>query len=295
MGVGSPGAEARLWRTVMTQTVENILGRSDGARATARLGLGSGCGVVIWENHHGRVRYERPGNHTFSLYLNDGTGTRRLDAGGVAGWPGAVCVMPAGHRSDWEITTPFRFVHLYLSDTRLRGSFSAIHDCDARRLMLADETFTDMPRVAEPLAALARAAVADDTLQADAAVTTLIGRLPGRPVRISGGLAPHILRRVEEYIEAHLSEPISLDDLSGLADMSGFHFHRMFRRVRGCPPHDWVTRRRVERARMHLRAGMPIAEVAAACGFSSQSHLTRVVRARRGVTPGQVRRACRPD
>ena len=277
----------------MQQTVEGVLSRSIGANATGKIDLGSGCGVVIWENQNDRVRYARPGNHTFSLYLKNGTGTRRLDAGGVAGWPGAVCVMPAGHQSDWEITTQFQFVHLYLSDEKLRSAFSEIHDCDARRLHLAEENFVDKPKVAGPLAELARAARLDDTLRAETAVAELIGRLPGRAVRVSGGLPHHVLRRVEAYIEANLAGVIHLEDLARLAGMSGFHFHRMFRLARGCPPHDWITQHRVRRAKTLLRAQTPIAEVAVDTGFSSQSHLTRVFRDQTGRTPGQYRRACR--
>lgn len=277
----------------MQWTVEDVLSQARGASPVGKMGLGTGCGVAIWENCHDHVRYEQPDNHTFSLNLRNGTGTRRLDAGGIAGWPGAVCVMPAGHKSDWEITSPFRFVHLYLSDERLRGTFSTIHDCDARRLQLAEESFVDRQDLAAPLGELACAAQENDTLRAETAVTELVGRLPGAETRVNGGLPPHVLRRVEEYIEANLPETIHLEDLAGLANMSGYHFHRMFRLARGCPPHYWITQHRVARAKELLRTDVPIAEVAVACGFSSQSHLTRVFRERTGCPPGQFRRACR--
>lgn len=275
----------------MRQSVEDFLSRSNGTRVAGKLDLGAGCDVVIWENRNDRVRYERPDNHTFSLYLANGTGTRRLDAGGISGWPGAVCVMPASHRSDWEITTPFRFVHLYLSDERLRSAFSQIHDCDARRLDLREENFADKPELAGPLAELASALRSRETLQAETAIAELIGRLPGRAPCVRGGLPAHLLRRVDDCIAAHLSGAIHLDDLAGLAGLSGFHFHRMFRLSRGCPPQAWITRQRVLRAQSQLRAGTPIAVVAVDCGFSNQSHLTRVFRAQTGLTPGQFRSA----
>ncbi|WP_242468781.1 helix-turn-helix transcriptional regulator [Rhodovibrio salinarum] len=256
-----------------------------------KISLGTGCGVVIWENQNDWVHYERPDHHTFSLYLKDGTGTRRLDAGGIAGWPGAVCILPAGHRSDWEITSASQFVHLYLSDEALRSAFSRIHACDARRLDLAEENFVDKPEVSVPLAELARAAVSNDPLRADTALAEFVARLPGRTARVSGGLPPYVIRRVEEYVVANLSGTIRLDDLAELAGMSGFHFHRMFRLARGCPPHVWITQHRVHRAKVLLRTPVSIAEVAVACGFSSQSHLTRVFREQTGRTPGQFRRA----
>jgi AraC family transcriptional regulator len=275
----------------MRQSVEDFLSRSNGTRVQDTMTLGAGCGVAIWENRDDRVHYERPDNHTFSLYLADGTGTRRLDAGGVAGWPGAVCVMPAGHRSDWEITTPFRFVHLYLSDARLRTAFSEIHDQDARRLALREENFTDRPELAGPLRQLARAAWWRETLPAEAAIAELIGRLPGRAPCVRGGLPAHLLRRVDDYIAAHLSGRVHLDTLAGLTGLSAFHFHRMFRLSRGCTPHAWIARQRIRHAKALLRAGTPIAQAAVDCGFSSQSHLTRVFRDQTGLSPGQYRDA----
>lgn len=274
----------------MSQTVEHFLGRSNAENLATSLDLGAGCSVAIWENQNDHVRYEAPNNHTFSLYLKGGTGTRRLDAGRISGWPGAVCVMPAGQSSEWEITQPFRFVHLYLSDTRLRSQFSEAHDCDARLLDLVETNFANKPDLALPLAELARAVFSQNTLQADSAMADLVGALPGRQMRVLGGLAPHILRRVDDYIEAYIAAPIHLNDLASLANMSGFHFHRMFRLVRGCPPHSWVTMRRVCRARERLCSDTPIADIAVNCGFSSQSHLTRVFRAQTGRTPAQFRR-----
>ena len=108
----------------MSRTVQDFLGASPTARIAARLELGGRRAVTIWENRDDRVLYEKPEGHTFSFYLAGGTGTRRLDAGGVAGWPGAVSILPEGQGSTWEITAPFRFVHLYLTDARLRSGFA---------------------------------------------------------------------------------------------------------------------------------------------------------------------------
>jgi len=277
----------------MKQAVHDFLGRSPVATRTAWLELGLGASVAIWQNHDDRISYDAPSNHTFSLYLDGGTGTRRIDAGGICGHPGAVCVMPEGCGSSWEITAPFRFVHLYLSDDRLRSGFARTHDRDARLLDLPEVTFADVPRLAGPLGGLARAAEAGDTLLAESALAELYGRLNVRALSVRGGLAPHVLRRVDDWIEAQLDEAIHLEDLARLAGMSEFHFHRMFRLSRGIAPHAWILDRRVDRARTLLRRGQPIAEVAAASGFSSQSHLTRVFRRQTGRTPAEYARSAR--
>lgn len=273
----------------MGHTVHDFLGRSPAARSTARLDLGAGCSVAVWQNHHDRIRYDAPQNHTFSLYLQGGTGTRRIDAGGIAGRPGAVCVMPEGCGSEWQITAPFRFVHLYLSDARLRAGFAVTHDCDARRLDLREATFVEHAGLASGLRQLSHAAETQDILLAETALAGMIAGLARHSPQLRGGLAPHVRRRVDDWIEAHLDQPIHLDDMAGIAGLSGYHFHRMFQLSRGLAPHAWVTARRVMRAQVLLRGTMPIAGIAADCGFSSQSHLTRVLRHHTGRTPAEYR------
>jgi AraC family transcriptional regulator len=277
----------------MPDSVEYFLGRSNTVSLETKMSLGKGCSIVIWENQSDHIRYEAPHNHTFSLYLKGGEGTRRLDAGKAAGWPGAVCILPAGQCSEWEITDPFRFVHLYLSDAKLGSMYSEVNDCDARELDLVEENFVKKPHVAQPLAELARAAMSDNVLRAESAMADLIGNLPGRKAPLLGGLAPHMLRRVDDYIEAYLDTTIHLIDLAELVGISEFHFHRMFRMVRGAPPHAWITERRMSRAKRLLQSDMPISAITVDCGFSSQSHMTRAFRDRTGRTPAQYRKFLR--
>ncbi|WP_111431238.1 AraC family transcriptional regulator [Rhodobacteraceae bacterium DSL-40] len=273
----------------MSRTVQDFLGASPTARIAARLELGGRRTVTIWENRDDRVLYETPAGHTFSFYLEGGTGTRRLDAGAVAGWPGAVCILPEGQGSAWEITAPFRFVHLYLPDDALRAAYAMTHDCDARRLEVRDVTFAALPEIGAPLRRLALAAEAQDRLAADGALAELVGALPARRLAVKGGLSPLALRRIDDWIEAHLEGPIRLADLAALAGLSEFHVQRMFRLCRGVSPHGWVTQRRIARAQALLRGPEPLAGIAAACGFSSQSHFTRVFGRETGLTPAAYR------
>ncbi|RFC64036.1 AraC family transcriptional regulator [Fulvimarina endophytica] len=278
----------------MVSTVRHSLEASRSARTLAALDLGAGRAATIWENRNDRVRYEAPEGHAFSLYLTGGDGTRRVDHGTRNGRAGTVCILPEGQDSEWEITASFRFVHLYLSDETLRSAFSRIHDRDARWLDLPEATFVEMPDLASPLARLADAALAGDHLGADMAVADLVAGLDPRPCRLSGGLPDFLLRRIDAWIETHLDGTIRLADLARLAGLSDFHLHRMFRLSRGVPPNAWIACRRIERAKALLRTATPIAEIAAACGFSSVSHLTRVFKAQTGGTPAAYRRAMGP-
>lgn len=79
-----------------------------------------------------------------------------------------------------------------------------------------------------------------------------------------------------------------LPSLPALADRLGvsrFQLVRHFRHQTGLTPHAWLLNQRITRARAHLRAGAPLAELADQLGFADQSHFQRVFKAHAGVTP----------
>lgn len=98
------------------------------------------------------------------------------------------------------------------------------------------------------------------------------------------------LNRVKEYVEANLQGALRLQDLATEAGYSPFYFARAFKATTGVSPHQYVLERRVERAKLLLRAQqLSLAQVAIQCGFSSQSHFSSQFRARVGVTPTAYR------
>ena len=110
--------------------------------------------------------------------------------------------------------------------------------------------------------------------------------------RHAGGLAPAQLRRVVDYVSAHLADELALGDLAALAGLSPHHFGDAFKTATGVAPYQYVIERRVERAGELLRdVRQTVAEVAIAVGFSSQSHLTRHFRRITGETPARFRRS----
>ena len=110
------------------------------------------------------------------------------------------------------------------------------------------------------------------------------------PIRQRGGLASNAQRAVTEYIEAHLTEPIRLQELANLAGMSTYQLARRFKESLGVPPHQYLLRRRIERAREMLRQPhSTVLDVALSCGFASQSHFASAFRLLTGVTPRRYR------
>ena len=94
-----------------------------------------------------------------------------------------------------------------------------------------------------------------------------------------------------EYVEANLHDTVQVADLAQLVAMSVSHFARSFKLAMGVGPARYVVIRRVARAKLMLAQGeLPIADVALACGFSGQAHLTRTFKDMTGVTPGAFRR-----
>jgi AraC family transcriptional regulator len=113
----------------------------------------------------------------------------------------------------------------------------------------------------------------------------------GTPQRRMSRLPPGLLRRVTDYLEAHLEEDLSVQHLASLVDLSASHFSALFTRATGVSPHRFVIQKRVERARELLALGTdPIAQVAMQVGFYDQSHLTRQMRRLLGVCPAGLRR-----
>jgi AraC-like DNA-binding protein len=105
-----------------------------------------------------------------------------------------------------------------------------------------------------------------------------------------GGLSPGAMRRVRDYVEAHLDESIELSLLARVAGLSVHHFARQFKQSSRVTPHFYLTKKRVERAQeMLVQTDLPLAEIAYAVGFVDQGHLARHFRHLLGTTPREYR------
>ncbi len=89
-------------------------------------------------------------------------------------------------------------------------------------------------------------------------------------------------------MEAHFADRLTTLDLAAAGRVSRFSLCRAFRSRYGVGPHAWLVGVRLRHARMLLIAGLAVADVAAACGFCDQSHLTRCFKRHFGVTPGAL-------
>jgi len=99
------------------------------------------------------------------------------------------------------------------------------------------------------------------------------------------------VRRAMEYLRARLGDAITLDDLADYADLDKFHLCRAFRAQIGMPPHAYLMRLRIVRAKELLRAGVRATDVAPLVGFCDQAQLTRQFRRHVGTTPARYARS----
>ena len=138
-----------------------------------------------------------------------------------------------------------------------------------------------------------------DHILVDALNTALAARMVRQfvdPSKItlapSNGLSRERLKRVRDYIEAHLDDRLTLDELAGVACLSPYHFSRSFKQAVGVGTQRYVVQRRIERAKTLMRrTNQPLALIAQEAGFTDQSHLTSLFRRETGMTPGRYRAA----
>ena len=106
-----------------------------------------------------------------------------------------------------------------------------------------------------------------------------------------GGLAPWQLRRACDFINANLAGDPSISQVADACGLSASYFVRAFKQATGVPPHRWLTKQRVERAKELLQdPGQELSDIAQLCGFTDQSHFTRVFSRSEGYSPGRWRR-----
>ena len=135
------------------------------------------------------------------------------------------------------------------------------------------------------LAGLTRAR---EPLHVDALTLELLLALRAQPpTRPRRQQAPAAAAR--ELLDSSLDRNVTLQELARHVHVSPFHLHRLFREETGLPPHEYLSRRRLQRACDLLAAGASVTETAVAVGYSSPGYFATVFRRRFGITPSRYR------
>jgi len=130
-------------------------------------------------------------------------------------------------------------------------------------------------------------ALAAHAAMLDALSTLLVRYGRTRPDAPQAAAGDKRVSTMQELLGSALAEPVTLAELADAVALSPFHAARLFTRATGLAPHAWRNQVRLQRSLAPLRAGVPVTEVAAASGFTDQSHFTRHFRRMFGVPPGR--------
>lgn len=217
--------------------------------------------------------------------------------------PGTIWLCPAGVDEDCIFISERidRVAHVYLptslfADLSREGRGAAVTgDSIAYAAGLSD-------RLLEQIILAIVAELMEETAGGQLLVETLTlamaARLAGSysaslaalPSGDAGALDPVRLRRVLDFIREELEGDLSVGRLADIACLSRFHFSRAFQRAVGVSPNRYVSTQRLSHAKDLLAASQrPIADIALACGFSSQANFNRAFVRATGVTPGRYR------
>ena len=216
--------------------------------------------------------------------------------------PGATQVTSPGTPVRAVFHAPCDVLHVYVSQPLLAecygGAFGAGHSGD---IVISNPNLIQDPAIERLGLALANAGEtcgAFGRVYADSLGLAIVSRLLAREfgsidraaTRRRASLPAWRVKRAIDYIDAHLSEQLSLSDIAQSAGLSRMHSAAQFRAATGMRPHEFLLRRRVERAQtLLMRPRLTSLDVALSTGFRSQAHFTTVFKRLVGETPARWR------
>lgn len=258
--------------------------------------------LSMWTNKHDYVEIQNAKHHTLSLYIKGGYNNHRLDktVTNISG-ENKLCLMPKDEKYVWSIGKPFRLGHLYFTDEYLKQIAMQTFDKDPRDVHLQELTFEEN----QTLASLMRYGIFENDWKnpqnhhfIDHAVQMILLKIlqnhssgQFKLPDVKGGLSHKNQALVKDYIHSHFAENLPLSQLAELVGLSEYHFAHMFKISFATAPHQYIQTLRVNNAADQIKTGISLVDVAANCGFSSQSHLGRIFKQCKGVTPHKFKLA----
>ncbi len=262
----------------------------------------------IYYEHHQQPQFDTP-EHQGSWHViahcpafevsGERSGERWLDGKlkTEARNQGDIAIIPAGisQRCNWN--TLAQFTILAIAPTLLEQVGQDLVNCD--RIELIPHYMTEQDILIQGIFSALRQELEFgkiggylliDSLKTALAIHLLRNYCTTQP-RLSSyadGLSKPKLEQVREYINEHLHEDIKLIELAAIAQISPYHFLRVFKQSMGITPHQYILQRRIDKAKYLLRdRELSIAQIALGVGFCDQSHFTRCFKRLMGMTPKQ--------
>lgn len=188
---------------------------------------------------------------------------------------------------------PLNYVMLYVHPRHLEPLIADAAGLDAATDFRVGETLLDDPTLRQAILELTR--LISHHVGSQIEQEYLLYRIASRVTQRAGRFQPDevarkadvLLRRARDFIQAHSADDLSLEDISHAANLSKYHFLRLFRRQFGITPHQYVLNCRINAARNALDAGASLNDVVYRFGFSDLSHFNRRFKRIYGMTPRQ--------
>jgi AraC family transcriptional regulator len=205
-------------------------------------------------------------------------------------WTGALAYTPAGLETYSESDTGGEYLLLRFASGVIRKSWNEAPRCDPRPSLFGERRALQL--ALHMRRALLGATTCTNTLQDLAAQMVVAADVAfTRRPRGTAEIRDHArLRPVLDRIESELGDSLRLPELAAVAQMPLLPFLRCFTRAIGLTPHAYLMERRAQRARRMLEERrLSLAEIAAECGFSHQSHMGVALARAFGTTPKRLR------
>ncbi len=245
-------------------------------------------GMVLWErNSDGPVEYLSTNHHTLSVYLGGGSGTYSCEEK-AWGFSDAICLLPKGLDTRWEHNGYVKNLHLYFTDEDIAAlswktssePVPSIYGRDSLLHGLAQLIANEL-NWSEPT----------DRLALDHLVLAMLSQMSRGETSRSRGLPAALIQKLDERMYALEQGVASLESLAQIANMSPRHLSRQYK----VATHNTLMQRQreiqIELAKTRLNTSDSLLAIAQHCGFSSQSHFSRVFREHTGLSPKVWRRA----
>jgi AraC-like DNA-binding protein len=203
--------------------------------------------------------------------------------------PGNIIVLHPDEMHDGGAGTDdgLRYRMLYLEPSL---ALQSLGDRAGSLPFVNDPVFADPFMAATLSAALGNLDEELDELLVDDIISRLTHGLAKHARQNIKPLGPTAMRQTElarDYLEEHALRLVRSDELEAVTGLDRYALSRHFRVLYATSPHRFLLMRRLQRARVMIKAGEPLAEIAAATGFADQSHLNRQFKKAFGMTPGR--------
>lgn len=238
------------------------------------------------------------------LHLDGSSGTverigERRGFESLSSKAGIVDIDPAGERTSVRWEKPHSLLFMMPTNTVMQRAMAELRGAKNFELLRANHVHdSQIEHIGYALMRECESGFMSGQLFGESLALALVSRLMSRfssgalqvEAPFPKGLPLWRLRQVKQYVEDNIDANLRMADLAGVAQMSEFHFSRLFKQSTGCTPYRYIVDRRVQRGRELLaKTVFPLHEVSEKLGFGDQSHFTTVFRKNVGMTPKQFR------